>query len=158
VTVPHLGRWSWAIGKQAEQAMRSKPVSSTPPWPLLSVPASRFLSWLPSVAYDLESVRQRNHFFLSLLLAMVFIPAIEIKLRHTWPLMLPQSPKNSACYEQKVRLPLSREEIWRIRKSGCLLHESHICIYYCVFYILLRLMWIRFLCLKALKEPKLNIY
>jgi hypothetical protein len=43
-----------SIRKQAEQAMRSKPVSSTPPWLLhqLLPPGScpiEFLSWLPSV-------------------------------------------------------------------------------------------------------------
>ena len=34
-----------SIRKQAEQAMRSKPVSSTPPWPLLQLlpPGSDFL-------------------------------------------------------------------------------------------------------------------
>lgn len=41
------------LRQQAEQALKSKPVSTTPPWPLLqSLPPAfcfKFRSWLPSI-------------------------------------------------------------------------------------------------------------
>ena len=49
-----------SIRKQAEQAMRSKPVSSTPPWSLLQVLPLRFLPCIPiltSLDDGLQAVR-----------------------------------------------------------------------------------------------------
>jgi hypothetical protein len=49
-------------GKQAEQAMRSKPVSSTPPWAL-----HQLLPWLPPMMDWSGSVSQINLFLLNLI-------------------------------------------------------------------------------------------
>lgn len=65
-----------AIRKQAEKVTRSKPASSTPPWPLY-----QFLPWVPALSSlndSLHTVRWNKAFLLKLLCSMVFLsPAIE---------------------------------------------------------------------------------
>jgi len=72
-----------SIRKQAEQAMRNRPVSSTPPWPLLQFlpPDSclELLPWLPSVEECSLRVVTWNTFFPKMLLVAMCSTAKETK-------------------------------------------------------------------------------
>lgn len=78
-----------AVLRQAELAMRRNPASSTPPWSWSLLQLLTSGSWpssIPSLTSSLTDwlgyINQINSFFPKLLLAMIFITAIERKLEH----------------------------------------------------------------------------
>lgn len=76
----HLGQVvKDCIRKHFEQAMRTKLVSSAPPWCLLQFLPGVFLPWLSSTESDPGYVSQMNTFLTRLLLVIFFITGIENK-------------------------------------------------------------------------------
>jgi hypothetical protein len=83
-----------SIRKQAEQAMRSKPVSSTPPWPLHQLlPLGSSSAWVRvltsfSDQHWPESITQLDPFLPSLFWVMVFYYSNRILTRYFLPTTL----------------------------------------------------------------------
>ena len=90
--VPTLG-WLGSIRKMAEHVMRSKPVSSTLPWPPHQLlPPGSCPVWVPVLtSFDDEqqygSISQRNPFLSNLVFSYVFIATMET-LTLTWIILM----------------------------------------------------------------------
>lgn len=108
------------LREQAEQAMESKSVGSTPPW---HVHCLEFLLWLPWVMeYKLED--ELNLSLFKLLLVMVFISAAET-LRYTF-----SSPYRVSGQPRRVMLLWSRtheEKHMRVCVRGGGSREMYVC-------------------------------